>query len=134
VLDGFSRALGGLFVAYARNALNFSTPMTYTLLASDIARAWGWQGGGDSRSNASVSSDMRELLALNPGFRIVVAHGMSDMVTPYGVSRYVLDHLPAAVSAGRVALKLYRGGHMFYFDAASRRTFRDDIRAFYAGE
>ena len=24
----------------------------------------------------------------------MVAHGYSDMVTPYGVTRYVLDHLP----------------------------------------
>src|SRR4029079_12052730 len=33
VLNGFSRALGGLFVSYARNELGFETPMTYEQLS-----------------------------------------------------------------------------------------------------
>ncbi len=133
VLDGFTRALSGLFVAYAREELGYKTDMTYVLLASGVSRNWDWQG---SRANASVTSDIRELLALNPSFRLVIAHGHSDLVTPYGVSRYVVDHLPRIGAPGRVALKLYRGGHMFYFDPASRAAFAKDMKAFYslAGE
>ena len=78
-----------------------------------------------------VMSDLRELLALNPTFRLVVAHGLSDLVTPYGVSRYLLDELPNAGEAGRVDLKTYRGGHMFYFTGPSRRAFSADAKAFY---
>jgi carboxypeptidase C (cathepsin A) len=37
ILDGFVRALGGLFVGYARNELGFKTDITYTLLASDVS-------------------------------------------------------------------------------------------------
>ncbi len=44
---------------------------------------------------------------------------MSDMMTPYAVSRYVLDHLPDIGESGaRAAARLYRGGHMFYIDDA----------------
>ena len=52
-----------------------------------------------------------------------MAHGRSDLVTPYGVSRYVLDQLSPQNDPDRVQLKLYRGGHMFYFDQAERRAF-----------
>jgi carboxypeptidase C (cathepsin A) len=131
VLDGFSRALGGLAAGYARNELGFKTEMTYELLASDIARKWDWHG--ESMSRASVTSDIRELLALNSSFRFVVAHGTSDLVTPYAVSRYVVNHLPPIGGPERVQLKLYRGGHMFYFTPQSRLAFTSDAKAFYAG-
>jgi carboxypeptidase C (cathepsin A) len=130
VLDGFTRALGGLFAGYARNELGFKTEMTYELLASDISHKWDWQG--ESMGRASVTSDIRELLAINSGFRLVVAHGTSDLVTPYMVSRYVVTHLPPAGPAERVQLKLYRGGHMFYLTPGSREAFSKEMRGFYA--
>jgi carboxypeptidase C (cathepsin A) len=130
VLDGFVRALGGLYAGYARNELNFKTEMTYTLLASDVAHRWDWDGAGGSLGNASVTSDIGEFLALNPTTKLMIAHGYSDMVTPYGVSRYIVDHLPP-VAPGRVTLSLYRGGHMFYLDPASRLAFGNDVKTFY---
>ena len=131
VLDGVSRAYGGAFAAYARNELGFKTEMTYALLANDVTRHWDWQGG---RGQASADADIRVLLSFTPSFRLLIAHGYSDMVTPYGMSRYVLDHLPPDNPPGRVQLKLYTGGHMLYLDAQSRRAFSTDAAAFYRGE
>jgi carboxypeptidase C (cathepsin A) len=130
ILDGFVRALSGTFVGYARDELGFKTEMTYTLLASDIGGRWDW---GDRREPPGVSDDLRVLLALDPSFRLMVAHGMSDLVTPYGISRYVLDQLPPIGAAERTQLKLYRGGHMFYFNEEQRRAFTADAKAFYLG-
>jgi carboxypeptidase C (cathepsin A) len=104
--------------------------MTYILLASDISGKWEW-GDGSGRGSASASDDLRELLSIIPSFRLLVAHGTSDMVTPYAVSRYVLDHLPPTDDPSRAQLRLYRGGHMFYIDAESRRAFSADAKAFY---
>jgi carboxypeptidase C (cathepsin A) len=138
ILDGFSRALSGIFVAYARDELGFKTDMTYTLLAHDVSSKWDW---GDRRDPPGISDELRELLAFNPSFHVLVAHGRTDFVTPYGVSRYVLDHIPAmapqdaaskdAEAPDRVQLKLYRGGHMFYFDLRSRADFAADAKSFY---
>jgi carboxypeptidase C (cathepsin A) len=80
---------------------------------------------------ASSSEDIRELLALNPSFRLMIAHGYSDMVTPYAASRYVLDHLPPIGDPSRTQLSLYRGGHMFYIDPESRKAFTADAKKFY---
>jgi carboxypeptidase C (cathepsin A) len=128
ILDGISRAYGGAMAAYARNELGFKTEMTYILLASDVSRQWDWQG---SRSQAGIGEDLRQLLAFNPSFRVLIAHGRSDMVTPYAMTRYVLDHMPALNPPGRIQLKLYRGGHMIYLDAQSRKAFSADAAAFY---
>ena len=85
ILDGVVRAYGGAFVAYARDELGFKTDMTYTLLASDISGKWHWREGS-SRGQPSVADDLRVLLALTPSFHLMIAHGYSDMVTPYAVT------------------------------------------------
>jgi carboxypeptidase C (cathepsin A) len=128
ILDGLVRSYGSAFVAYARDELGFKTEMTYNLLDGQISGKWKW---GSSRHQPSVSQDIRDLLSLTPSFRLMIANGYSDMVTPFAVSRYVLDHLPAAASEGRTELKLYRGGHMFYLDPASRKAFSADARTMY---
>jgi carboxypeptidase C (cathepsin A) len=130
ILDGITRAYGGAFASYARNELGYKTDMTYSLLAGDVTRGWDWQG---NRATASVEDDLRVLLAFSPSFRLLIAHGYSDMVTPYGMTRYVLDHLPPTDKPGRAQLKLYRGGHMLYLDAQSRKGFSADAAAFYRG-
>jgi carboxypeptidase C (cathepsin A) len=130
LLDGVVRAYGGAFAAYARDELGFKTEITFNLLASDISGKWNW-GDGGGRAGANVSDDLRSLLSLTPSFRLLVAHGYSDMVTPYGMSRYVLDHLPTTADPSRVQLKLYRGGHMLYLDPESRHAFTADAKAFY---
>jgi carboxypeptidase C (cathepsin A) len=131
LLGGLTRAFGGLYSIYARDELGFKTEMTYILLSSDISGKWDWGSHGGSRASASVTDELRELLALVPSFRLLIAHGYSDMVTPYAASRYVLDHLPAIGGPGRTQLALYRGGHMFYIDPQSRKAFTLDAKAFY---
>jgi carboxypeptidase C (cathepsin A) len=55
------------------------------------------------------------------------------MITPYAMTRYVLDHMPPVERPERVQLKLYRGGHMIYLDPQSRKAFSADAAAFYRG-
>jgi carboxypeptidase C (cathepsin A) len=128
ILDGVTRAYGGAFAAYARNELGFKTDITYSLLA-DVH--WDWQNGG--RLQASSEEELRTLLAFGPSFRLLIAHGLSDMITPYAMTRYVLDHMPPVEPPERVQLKLYRGGHMIYLDPQSRKAFSADAAAFYRG-
>lgn len=128
ILDGYTRAYGALFAAYARNELHFESDMTYTLLNGEVNRQWDWDG---RRSDAKASDDIRDLLSVIPSFRLSVLHGYSDILTPYGVSKFVLNHLPEQLARGRTELKLYRGGHMFYSDTDSRRQASEDMKSFY---
>jgi carboxypeptidase C (cathepsin A) len=134
ILDGYTRAYGAAFAAYARDELGFKSEMTYTLLNEDVNREWKWNGGrgDDSRLSATAATDIRDLLSVIPQFRVMVTHGYSDVLTPYGFSKYVLDHLPPALRAGRVELRLYRGGHMFYTSPAARKASSQDVSKFYS--
>lgn len=132
ILDGYTRAYGSFFASYARNELNYPCEMTYSLLSLDVNRQWDWKDGREgTRANAAASNDLRELLATIPSFRLMVMHGYSDVITPYGASRYVLDHLPSALAKDRTELTLYRGGHMFYTHLDSLRQANADAKAFY---
>lgn len=131
ILDGYTRAYGAAFAAYARDELHFVTEMTYRLLDTDVNRQWDWDG---SRSTTGATDELRTLLSVVPSFRLLVAHGYSDALTPYGVSRYIIEHMPPSLVDGRADLKVYRGGHMFYTDAEERQRFTADVRAFYRGD
>ena len=128
IIDGFTRAYGGQFASYARSELGFKTEMTYELLAEDINGKWDWGRGG--RSQASATDDIRQLLAMNPSFRLMIAQGYSDLVTPYAINKYVVSHLPETIS-NRIRFVLYRGGHMLYTTRLSRIEFSADAKGFY---
>jgi carboxypeptidase C (cathepsin A) len=121
----FTRA----FVAYARDELGFATEAPFELLSREVGRHWDWSSAG-GRSSLGASDALRRALAVQSKLRALVAHGMTDLQTPYMMSRYVVDHMPAELRP-RVALKLYEGGHMMYLRAGSRHRLRDDALAFY---
>jgi carboxypeptidase C (cathepsin A) len=129
ILDAVVRAYGGAFANYARNKLGFKTEMTYKLLANDVTSHWNWGKGG--REEVGVGGDLRVLLCYDHSFRVLIAHGYSDLVTPFSDTRYLIDHLPPLRPPGRVSFKLYHGGHMIYLVLQSRIAFSNDAAAFY---
>jgi carboxypeptidase C (cathepsin A) len=74
-------------------------------------------------------SDIRELLASDSKFKLLVAHGLFDLATPYFASQLRLDQLPTFGSRDRIKLMVYPGGHMFYSHDGSRQALRDEVRA-----
>ena len=72
--------------------------------------------------------DLKQDLALDPKFRVLVAHGVTDLVTPYFTSKLLLDQIAPMGEPDRVHLSVYGGGHMFYARDASRAALRDDAR------
>jgi carboxypeptidase C (cathepsin A) len=105
--------------------LGYRTDRRYLMLGADANRSWQW---GNSTTPAESVSDLRAALALDTKLHVLVAHGFTDLVTPYGASAMILDQLPAYGNASRVALKVYPGGHMFYARDPSRIAFRRDAQ------
>lgn len=96
----------------------------YQLANSAVSGQWQY---GNSPSSPQVVSDLKSILALDTRLRVLVAHGYTDLVTPYFASTLVLDQLPAYGDARRVVQVTYPGGHMFYSRTASRAAFREDV-------
>lgn len=113
------------FELYAHK-LNWRPTGSYELLSRNVNHQWDF---GKSRSSVESMTNIRELLAAQPEFKLLVAHGLFDLATPYFASRIRLDQLPAFGSRDRVKLVVYPGGHMFYSHDGSRRALRDQVRA-----
>lgn len=111
-----------------QRVLNWRVDQPYRLLEGEVSRRWNWGGG---RSAPQVVDDLRGVLADDRFVRVLVAHGASDLVTPYFADQMILDQMPVFGSADRLKLTVYAGGHMFYFRDASRKALRADAEAMY---
>jgi carboxypeptidase C (cathepsin A) len=106
--------------------LNWRPDGSYQLLNSAVENAWDF---GRGLKPAESISQLRQILALDPKLKLLVAHGLFDLATPYFGSKIQLDQLPAYASPDRVKLVVYPGGHMFYSRDASRQAFRGEAEA-----
>jgi carboxypeptidase C (cathepsin A) len=109
--------------------LNWKVPdQRYNLLNGSVSGGWRWNRG---RGQAESLTSLRQTLAADGNLRVLVVHGFTDLVTPYFASEMLLRQLPSFGADERVGLKVYPGGHMFYFRDNSRRAFREDAQRLY---
>jgi len=120
--DSLTAPLTSAAVDLTTRKLNWRPNGSFQVLNGAVAHAWDF--GRGLRPLESVS-DLRQILASDPKLKILVAHGLFDLATPYFGSRIILDQLPAF--ADRVDFAVYPGGHMFYSRDASRRAFRSEV-------
>jgi carboxypeptidase C (cathepsin A) len=129
ILDGAVTALTPLMVGYAREELGFRTDLPYKLLNSEVNR--NWEFGTNRQGYAGSLDDLQKARTLNPGLKVFIAHGYTDLATPYAVSRFLIGQLAPIASARPIEMRVYRGGHMMYMRPASRRALTADARAVY---
>jgi carboxypeptidase C (cathepsin A) len=128
VLDAIGPPLTAAMTALYQGPLKWRVDQPYRLLNQEVNGQWNW---GRGRSGPEVVDDLRNALAADRDLQALVAHGASDLVTPYFGSQLILEQLPVFGSADRLRLTVYGGGHMFYTRDASRRAFRTDVQALY---
>ena len=72
--------LTSAMLAHYRDTLGWLPDRRYILLNRDVSRSWDW---GSGRGQPEVVGALGDVLALDPEFRLLVAHGYTDLVTPY---------------------------------------------------
>ena len=131
ILDALKVRMAAAMTDVTANRLGWPVNARYEILNRAVNSHWDWDGG---RPHAESLSDLRALLALDPRFRALVAHGVTDQVTPYFASKMLIDQLPAFGDPDRVKLAVYGGGHMLYLEDESRAALREDARKLIEGE
>ena len=133
--------LSGITPAYTvainrqlRSEIGVETDREYTVLSTEVNEKWR----NDAIEHFFVpptgaTDDFRYGMALNPHMKAFITHGRYDLVTPY----YATDRLRNLMRldpemAGRLTVRHFGGGHMFYAWEESRRAFTDAIAAFVA--
>ena len=125
VLPGFEPALTSAMVDLYRTRLGWRVDDAYETLSSTVSRNWRW-GRGMNRPEAL--GDLSQMLALDPNYRVLVAHGLTDVQAPYFATVLDLARLPPFAAPDRLTLDVYPGGHMFYTRDDSRKAFREEAR------
>jgi carboxypeptidase C (cathepsin A) len=121
VLEGLKAPVTSAMASIYAEKLLWRPEAIYHLENDEAFRAWNW-GRGMGRPESL--SYLQTALSLDPRLRVLIAHGLFDMRTPYFATVRLLNQLPDAGTAERVKLKVYPGGHMFYSEDASRAAFR----------
>jgi carboxypeptidase C (cathepsin A) len=124
--DSLIAPLTSAVVDLTTRKLNWRPDGSYQLLNGAVAGGWDF---GRGRSSVESVTQLRQILALDPKLKLLVAHGLFDLATPYFGSQIVLDQLPAFASPDRVKLVVYPGGHMFYSRDAARQALRSEAEA-----
>ncbi len=132
ILDAAVTALTPLMENYAREVLGFKTDLPYDLLNREVNGVWDFGTRPNRQGYAGSLDELQEARTLNPDLKVFIAHGYTDLATPYSVSEFLIGQLRPIANARPIELHVYRGGHMMYMRPASRRALRDDVSAIYS--
>jgi carboxypeptidase C (cathepsin A) len=134
--------LAGIAPAYTaavnrqlRSEIGVRTDREYRLLSYEVNRAWKQDPEKHALAPPEGATDsFRYGMALNPHMKAFLTHGRYDMATPY----YASDRLRNLMrfdpdTSGRLTVRHFEGGHMFYAWEESRHAFTAAIAEFFAG-
>jgi carboxypeptidase C (cathepsin A) len=128
VLGGLEAPVTSAMMAIYADKLKWRPEATYHLASDAAFSAWDW-GHGMGRPE-SVSA-LQAARSVDPHMRVLIAHGMFDLVTPYFGTVRMLRLLSEMQGSAPIMLQVYPGGHMFYFADASRAALHDDAKALF---
>jgi carboxypeptidase C (cathepsin A) len=131
--SGIERVFASGINHVLRAVIGVETERRYELLSMDVNKAWKADEQQHALAGpAGATDDLRFAMSMNPGMKVLIAHGYYDMVTPYFSSERLIEQMKL-LSEQRANLfaRYFDGGHMFYTWDVSRRAFRDWVKGFY---
>jgi carboxypeptidase C (cathepsin A) len=134
-LAGIGPAFTAAVNRQLRSEIGVRTDREYRLLSLEVNEAWKEDAKRHFFAPPEGATDsFRYGMALNPHMRAFLTHGRYDMATPYYASdrlRNLMRFEPE--TAGRLTVRHFEGGHMFYAWEESRHAFTAAIEEFVAG-
>ncbi|MGH8184476.1 MAG: peptidase S10, partial [Rhodanobacteraceae bacterium] len=127
ILNGIIAPTTTAMVNFVTQTVGWKFDGQYQTLNYKVNQLWH---NDDDAEQGSVKQ-LREAVANDPHFRVLIAHGWDDLSCPFMVSVLAVDQMPAMGDPTRVQVKEYPGGHMFYARAASDAMFVKDVRALF---
>jgi carboxypeptidase C (cathepsin A) len=131
ILDGAVTALAPAASSYIAKELGFHTSLEYHLLNGEVSSHWNFGLKPGRQGYAGALEELEKARVRKPNLKIFIAHGYTDVVTPYSMSRYLISQLRPIDGAASIEIRVYRGGHMMYLRPASRTNLTADVRGIF---
>ncbi len=132
ILDGAVSVLAPAMASYAASELGFKTGLDYRLLNREVSSHWDFGLKPGQQGYAGSLDSLEDARVRNPALKVFIAHGLTDLVTPFAMSRYLVSQLRPIDGAASIDVRVYRGGHMMYLRPSSRAQLSGDVRGMYA--
>jgi carboxypeptidase C (cathepsin A) len=132
ILDNAIAALEPAFAQYVRAELGYRTDLPYRLLNREVSEHWDFGTSPTRQGYAGALQELQRARTRHPPLGVLIVHGYTDLVTPYSVSRYLIDQLAPIETARPIEMRVLRGGHMMYLRPTSRQALARAARDFYA--
>jgi carboxypeptidase C (cathepsin A) len=133
-LSGIGPAYTTAINRQLRSEIGVETDREYVVLSYEVNESWR----NDAPEHfftppVGATDDFRYGMSLNPHMKAFITHGRYDLVTPYYASDRLRNLMRLDTEmAGRLTVRHFPGGHMFYAWEESRRAFTAAIAAFVA--
>ncbi|HZV20508.1 MAG TPA: peptidase S10 [Hyphomicrobiales bacterium] len=131
ILDGAVTVLTPATVQYIRQELGFVADLQYHLLNREASGHWDFGIKPGRQGYAGSLEELQKARIRNNALGVFIAHGYTDLVTPFSMSAYLIGQLQPIEGAAPVDLHVYRGGHMMYLRPASRAELTQDVERFF---
>ena len=134
LLEGAVTALRPAIVNYLQQELGFRTDLEYQLLNRETSGHWDFGTRPGRQGYAGSADDLEKARVRNLHLKILIAHGYTDLVTPFGTSKFLVGQMRPIAGATPIDVRVYRGGHMMYLRPSSRAELSHDARGIYQTE
>ena len=124
ILGASVPVLTAAFERYARDELSVRADAPYRVLNEAVSRRWDYGIAGHDQGYVGVMDDLRRARETNPNLQVLIVNGNTDLVTPYAISRYLVDQVAPVAGARPIRLAVLDGGHMMYLRPDSRRALK----------
>ena len=121
ILESIIAPTTSAMVDFITHTVGWKTEDRYYALSGDVNRQWDRQT--DLRLGAVA--DLRQAVAADPKLQVLIVHGWNDLSCAFMGSVLSVDQMPVMGDPGRVQVREFPGGHMFYTRPANQAGLHD---------
>lgn len=124
-LIGIERIFAAGINQLLRSEFGLKTDRLYELLSEEVNMSWKRDEQKHVFDTAvGATDDLRFAMSMNPHMKVLITHGLYDMVTPYhSTDRLALQMRLQPEQQKKLFVRHFGGGHMFYTWDKSRTDF-----------
>lgn len=135
ILDSIIAPTTQAMVDFITHVVGWKYAARYNALSYEVNKLWANSGDkGDDEGAIEHGSveELRQSVAVDGKLHVLIVHGWGDLSCPFMASVLIVDQMPIMGDPGRVQVKEYPGGHMFYSRADSQLALHGDAMRLYA--